>query len=84
MKETSSTDVIVHRGFTVTSRYQCGDMYRVDPFSGETVGKANWGGRFPSDWGVSAHPKVDGRTGELLFFSYSKEAPYSNTSLRVP
>lgn len=26
--------------------------------------------------GVSAHPKVDDRTGELLFFTYSKEAPY--------
>jgi carotenoid cleavage dioxygenase-like enzyme len=25
---------------------------------------------------VSAHPKVDGKTGELLFFNYSKEAPY--------
>jgi carotenoid cleavage dioxygenase-like enzyme len=25
---------------------------------------------------VSAHPKVDDRTGELLFFTYSKEAPY--------
>jgi carotenoid cleavage dioxygenase-like enzyme len=76
MKDASSTDVIVHRGFALTSHYQCGDLYRVDPFSGETVGKADWGGRFPSDWGVSAHPKVDDRTGELLFFSYSKEAPY--------
>jgi len=31
---------------------------------------------FPSDWGVSAHPKVDDTTGELLFFNYSKQAPY--------
>ncbi|CAN7278101.1 carotenoid oxygenase family protein [Terrabacter sp. LjRoot27] len=76
MKDASSTDVIVHRGTALTSFYQCGDLYRVDPMSAETLGKATWNGRFPFDWGVSAHPKVDDRTGELLFFNYSKEAPY--------
>jgi carotenoid cleavage dioxygenase len=76
MKDASSTDVIVHRGTALTSFYQCGDLYRVDPYSGDTLGKADWGGGFPSDWGVSAHPKVDGKTGELLFFNYSKQAPY--------
>ena len=25
---------------------------------------------------MSAHPKVDDKTGELLFFNYSKQAPY--------
>jgi carotenoid cleavage dioxygenase len=76
MKDASSTDVIVHRGTALTSFYQCGDLYRVDPYSGDTLGKADWGGAFPFDWGVSAHPKVDDETGELLFFNYSKEAPY--------
>jgi len=76
MKDASSTDVIVHRGRALTSHYQCGDMYRIDPFTGDTLGKEDWGGGFPFDWGVSAHPKVDDRTGELLFFTYSKEAPY--------
>jgi carotenoid cleavage dioxygenase-like enzyme len=76
MKDASSTDVIVHRGTALTSFYQCGDLYRVDPYSGETLGKTEWGGAFPFDWGVSAHPKVDDRTGELLFFNYSKQAPY--------
>ncbi|MGV0788513.1 carotenoid oxygenase family protein [Mycolicibacterium sp. XJ2] len=76
MKDASSTDVIVHRGVALTSHYQCGDLYRVDPFSGDTLGKEDWHGRFPADWGVSAHPKVDDRTGELLFFSYSKQDPY--------
>ena len=76
MKDASSTDVIVHRGTALTSFYQCGDLYRVDPYSGDTLGKEDWNGGFPFDWGVSAHPKVDDRTGELLFFTYSKEAPY--------
>ncbi|OBI83295.1 carotenoid oxygenase family protein [Mycobacterium sp. E740] len=75
MKDASSTDVIVHRGVALTSHYQCGDLYRIDPFTGNSLGKADWRGRFPG-WGVSAHPKVDDRTGELLFFSYSKQYPY--------
>jgi carotenoid cleavage dioxygenase len=76
MKDASSTDVIVHRGSALTSFYQCGDLYRLDPYSGVTLGKAQWNGAFPFDWGVSAHPKVDDKTDELLFFNYSKQAPY--------
>ena len=76
MKDASSTDVVVHRGVALTSHYQCGDLYRTDPCTGAALGKEDWHGGFPSDWGVSAHPKVDERTGELLYFSYSKQAPY--------
>ncbi|BCI85793.1 hypothetical protein NIIDMKKI_09990 [Mycobacterium kansasii] len=76
MKDASSTDVIVHRGIALTSFYQCGDLYRLDPYSGNTLGKETWNGHFPFGWGVSAHPKVDSGTGELLFFNYSKQEPY--------
>ncbi|GAA3197927.1 carotenoid oxygenase family protein [Rhodococcus baikonurensis] len=76
MKDASSTDVVVHRGTALTSFYQCGDLYRLDPMSAETLGKESWNGKFPFEWGVSAHPKVDDKTGEMLFFNYSKEAPY--------
>ncbi|MGV0804129.1 carotenoid oxygenase family protein [Mycolicibacterium setense] len=76
MKDASSTDVTVHRGVALTSFYQCGDLYRVDPYTGDTLGKQDWGGAFPTAWGVSAHPKADDATGELLFFNYGKQAPY--------
>ena len=76
LKDASSTDVVVHRGTALTSFYQCGDLYRVDPYTGNTLGKEDFNGGFPSDWGVSAHPKVDERTDEMLFFNYSKKAPY--------
>ncbi|MEV4319139.1 carotenoid oxygenase family protein [Actinocrispum sp. NPDC049592] len=76
MKDASSTDIVLHNGVALTSFYQCGDLYRLSPTTLETLGKATWHGRFPSDVGVSAHPKFDERTGELMFFNYSTEAPY--------
>jgi carotenoid cleavage dioxygenase-like enzyme len=76
MKDASSTDIVVHNGVALTSFYQCGDLYRVRPTTLETLGPAPWHGRFPTEVGVSAHPKVDTRTGELLFFNYSTDAPY--------
>ena len=78
LKDSSSTDVIVHNGMALSSFYQCGDLYRLDPTTLADNGKATWKGRFPFEWGVSAHPKVDDATGELLFFNYSTEAPYMN------
>ncbi|GAA1727136.1 carotenoid cleavage dioxygenase [Dietzia kunjamensis subsp. schimae] len=76
LKDSSSTDVTVHNGQALTSFYQCGDLYQLDPLTLETRGKATWDGAFPSDLGVSAHPKVDLATGEMLFFNYGTEAPY--------
>jgi carotenoid cleavage dioxygenase-like enzyme len=76
MKDASSTDVVVHAGRALTSFYQCGDLYRLDPLTLEQHGRETWGGRFPSALGVSAHTKVDAAAGELLFFNYGLEAPY--------
>ena len=76
LKDASSTDVVVHRGTALTSFYQCGDLYRIDPYTGQTRGKQDFNGGFPFDWGISAHPKVDERTDELLFFNYGKKEPY--------
>ena len=75
MKDNASTDVIVHGGAALASFYQCGELYRLDPRTLEDLGKTTWNGFFPAE-GVSAHPKVDEHTGELLFFSYFTEAPY--------
>jgi carotenoid cleavage dioxygenase len=75
MKDASSTDVVVHRGEALSSFWQCGDLYRLDPVTLETLGPEDWGGSFPAE-GVSAHTKVDEGTGELLFFNYGTESPY--------
>jgi carotenoid cleavage dioxygenase len=83
MKDASSTDVVVQRGVALTSFYQCGDLYRLDPLTLADLGRESWGGRFPRE-GVSAHTKVDEATGELLFFNYGKEPPYMHYGVVSP
>jgi carotenoid cleavage dioxygenase len=72
LKDSSSTDIITHNGVALSTFYQCGEAYCLDPQTLETLGVASWA---PLD-GVSAHCKVDPHTGELMFFNYSKHAPY--------
>lgn len=72
IKDSASTDVIVHAGKAIATFYQCGEGYVLDPETLENEGVASW---VPLD-GISAHPKLDERTGELLFFNYSKQAPF--------
>ena len=76
MKDASSTDVIVHNGKALTTFWQCGDVYQLDPYNLAEAGKAPWANEFPCPTGVSAHPKLDARTGELLVFGYGKQAPF--------
>ncbi|MGB7370886.1 carotenoid oxygenase family protein [Erythrobacter sp.] len=72
LKDTASTDIVVHACVALATLYQCGEAWQLDPATLDNLGKAPWG---PLD-GVSAHPKVDEATGELMFFNYSKHAPY--------
>ena len=60
--------------------YQCGEGYRLDPLTLDLIGVEAW---VPID-GISAHPKVDEVTGELLFFNYSKHAPYMHLGIVGP
>ena len=75
MKDASSTDVVVHAGVALSSFWQCGDLYQLDPLTLADRGRASWDGAFPGP-GVSAHARVDEHTGELLFFNYATTAPY--------
>ncbi len=83
MKDNASTDVVVHRGRVLASFYQCGELYALDPVTLENLGREDMGGRFPAE-GVSAHPKIDEHTGEMLFFNYSAEAPYMHYGVLDP
>jgi len=72
LKDTGSTDIIVHAGTAYATLYQCGEAWMLDPVTLASRGKAPW---VPLD-GISAHPKVDEGTGEMMFFNYSKHAPF--------
>ncbi len=72
MKDASSTDVVVHNGQALTSFWMCGELYAHDPRTLEPRGTLSW---VPEE-GISAHTKVDERTGEMLVFNYGKKAPY--------
>lgn len=80
MKDASSTDVVVHNKKVLSSFYQCGEGYELCPDTLATTGTAHW----VPEHGLSAHPKVDLATGELLFFNYSKEAPYMHYGVVGP
>ena len=82
MKDASSTDIKVHAGVALTTFYQCGDAYKLDPITLETLGVAAIDHpSFPRGATISAHPKIDEATGELLFFNYSTEAPYGHVGI---
>jgi len=72
VKDSSSTDVVVHAGAILSTFYLCGEGYRLDPETLATLGPAEW----VPDHGISAHCKIDEATGELLFFNYAIEQPH--------
>ncbi len=72
IKDASSTDVVVHAGEVLSTHWQCGEGYRLNPATLETLGIEGW---VPAN-GISAHPKFDPHTGELLFFNYATSKPY--------
>lgn len=80
LKDSSSTDVVIHAGEILSTFYQCGEGYQLDPYSLEDQGTASW---VPPE-GISAHPKVDPHTGDLLFFNYAKQAPYMHYGVVGP
>ena len=53
IKDSSSTDIIVHAGEPLSTFYQCGEGYKLDPYTLETQNKASW----VPEGGLSAHPK---------------------------
>ena len=82
MKDASSTDIVVHNGVALSTFYQCGDAYQLDPRTLEDRGPATWNGKFPK--GARAHLRArwhtDESTGELLFFNYRNGCTYTHAA----
>lgn len=80
MRDSSSTDVLVRNGKILSTFWQCGDGYLLDAESLDTLGLEEW---TPVE-GLSAHPKLDGKTGEMMFFNYGDTAPYMHYGVVGP
>ncbi len=74
LKDASNTDVVFHNGKAVSTFYQCGEAYTLDPVTLETTGYLDLAGNGARS--MSAHNMVDERTGEMMFFDYATVEPY--------
>ncbi|MFM6996622.1 MAG: carotenoid oxygenase family protein [Limnohabitans sp.] len=75
LKNTSNTDVKFHNGRLLSMWYRGGSVYQVDPMTLQTLGKLEPDPRLVG-LQISAHSRVDERTGEFMFFAYGNRAPY--------
>jgi len=73
-KDTGNTDVVFHDGAALALWYLTGKAYAVDPITLETRGARTFGE--PKPIRMSAHAKVDTKTGELFFFDYGPKPPF--------
>jgi len=74
LKDTANTDLTFHNGNLLALWYMCGAPYQIDPLTLETRGVEDFAGKLRTT--VSAHPKVDPQTGELIYFTLSDEPPF--------
>lgn len=73
-KDTANTDLVFHAGRLLALWYRAGQPYALDPETLESLGTEDFGCTLRSE--VSAHAKVDARSGELMFFDYGVKPPY--------
>ena len=81
LKDTANTDLVFHNGRVLTLWYQCGIPYALDARTLETIGPETFDGALPRL--VSAHAKVDERTGELFFFGECGQRNDRNSDRRI-
>ena len=72
-KNAANTDVVFHRGELLALWWMSGDVYSVRLPDLTTVGVRDYGSLI---MGMGAHPKVDPRTGELVFIGHGPMPPY--------
>lgn len=64
----ANTSPIWHAGRLLATK-EDGLPYELDPETLETKGRFDWSGQLRTKT-VTAHPKIDAKTGELIFFGY--------------
>ena len=72
-KNTANTNIVWHAG-KLLALMEAALPTALVPCSLETLGEWDFGGRLGT--AMTAHPKLDPETGEMLFFGYSPFPPY--------
>jgi carotenoid cleavage dioxygenase-like enzyme len=72
-KLTANTNIVAHAG-KLLALVEAGPPTRLAPGTLETIGVDDFGGKLVGP--MTAHPKMDPETGEMLFFGYSPFPPY--------
>jgi carotenoid cleavage dioxygenase len=73
-KNTANTDLVFHAGKLLALWWQSGVPYELRLPDLETCGEELFGKKHKA--GISAHPKVDPRTGEMMFMTYGMLPPF--------
>ena len=74
IKDNSNTDVIFYQGKLMSLWYLAGAPQAIDPLTLETLGQETLADTLNHN--LSAHSKVDPRTGDLIFFNYKDTKPF--------
>jgi carotenoid cleavage dioxygenase-like enzyme len=72
-KNTANTNIVQHAG-KLLALMEAALPTRLDPDTLATIGVEDFDGRLAS--AMTAHPKLDPETGEMLFFGYSPFPPF--------
>ncbi len=73
-KDTANTDLVYHNGRLLALWWLGGQPYVIGLPGLDTCGIETFGGNLKT--GLSAHPKVDPVTGEMMFIDYQPVPPY--------
>ncbi len=74
LKDNSNTDISIHAGKAISTFYQCGEAYILNPLTLDTLGTLNYKSKGVRQ--LSAHCITDESNGDLLFFDYAVNPPY--------
>jgi len=70
---TANVTLLAHAGKLFAMK-EDSPVIEMDPFTLETIGEYDWDGAVTAK-AITAHPKIDPRTGELVFFGYCAAGP---------
>lgn len=76
LRRQPNTNVVFHHG-KLYALVENAPPFELDPHSLDAVGYDTFGGRMLG-MSTSAHPKIDGKTGEMLIHGYQFAAPFAS------